>query len=167
MVGVFRVLDGVRRRCRRPCAGKFPGAPCDLFLQLADRLVELGALGLHFLEVLEREFVGLGQLRHLAVVHVIKIEQLADFLEVETEPLAAQDQLEPGAVALGEQALVAFPDRKQQLLGLVETQGARRHVKAVTHLSDRHGLVFGHAFASGFGMCRAEVLASLHSYKTR
>ena len=54
----------------------------------------------------------------------------------EAEALALQDQLQPRPAAPGVEPLLARADRRQQLLGLVEAQGARRHAELGAHLAD-------------------------------
>ena len=98
--------------------------------------VELGALRLHRLQPLAAEGVGGGELRRLPVVDVVELEELADVLEAEAEALALEDQREPGPAAAGVEPLLALADRRDQLLGLVEAQGARRDAEGGAGLAD-------------------------------
>jgi hypothetical protein len=70
----------------------------------------------------------------LASPRSYKVEQLADFLQAEAEALAAQDQLQPPAVAPGEQAFLPVADREQQFLGLVKPQ-VRGVTSKASHIS--------------------------------
>src|SRR5690606_17140648 len=72
---------------------------------------------------------------------LVEIEKLADVFEAEAEALAAQDQLEPAAVAAGEEAFLSVADGKQQFLRFVEPERAGRHVEGVAHLADRHQVI--------------------------
>jgi hypothetical protein len=82
---------------------------------------------------------------------VIKIEQLANFLEAEAEALAAQDELQSRAVALGIKALLPVAERKDQLFCLVEAQGAGRDVESFAHLADGHLVGHGRSLAKRVG----------------
>ena len=44
------------------------------------------------------------------VADVVEVEELADVLEREAEALALEDELQPGAAAAGEEALLARAD---------------------------------------------------------
>src|SRR6056297_3408276 len=77
------------------------------------------------------------------VVDVVEVEELADFLERKAEAASAQDELQARAFATGVETALAFADRREKLLGLVEAKGARRDVVGLAHLADCHRC-FGH-----------------------
>jgi hypothetical protein len=60
-----------------------------------------------------------------------------------------RNQLQAGAVAFGEQPLLAVTDREQQFLGFVEPQGTGRYVKGLAHLADGHGFLCHHRHSYG------------------
>ena len=89
----------------------------------------------------QAEGVGAGDLGRLLVADVVEVEELADVLEREAEALALQDQLQPRPAAAGVEPLLALADRGEQLLGLVEAQGARGDAELGAHLADRQEVV--------------------------
>ena len=110
--------------------------PFQLVLEVFDGLVQLFAARLEVGQTGAGDLIGRGDLRLLLVAHMIQVEQLADFFEAETKALAAQDQLEPGAVAFGEQAFLALAQWEEQLFRFVEPQGAGGHFESVAHLAN-------------------------------
>eukprot|EP00614_Pseudopedinella_elastica_P036170 CAMPEP_0181271624 /NCGR_PEP_ID=MMETSP1097-20121128/7507_1 /TAXON_ID=35684 /ORGANISM="Pseudopedinella elastica, Strain CCMP716" /LENGTH=74 /DNA_ID=CAMNT_0023372079 /DNA_START=92 /DNA_END=313 /DNA_ORIENTATION=- len=64
------------------------------------------------------------QLCFLAITHVVKVKQLADFFEREPKALTAQDQFQARAVAFCEKAFLPFTDREQQFLCFVKAKRA-------------------------------------------
>jgi hypothetical protein len=87
---------------------------------------------------MEAQRVGLLPLGGQPAVTVVEVQRLPDILQAEPEALAAQDQHQPRPVAPGKEPPGPDPDRGQQLLGLVEPQGARGHVIGLAHLADGH-----------------------------
>src|SRR5690606_34355984 len=65
-----------------------------------------------------------------------ELEIVRDVAQREAEPLAAQDQDEPGAVAAPEHAGRADALRGDQPLGLVEPDGARRDAEFAGEVGD-------------------------------
>ena len=63
-------------------------------------------------------------------IGVVELQILRDLLEGEPQVLAAQDQHEPRPVAARVGALGAAAHRRDQALGLVEADGAGRHLRA-------------------------------------
>lgn len=114
-----------------------------------DRLIEFFALFNKFGKARLRDFERPLKLGQLLVAHVVKIQQLTDLLKAEAKTLAAQDELQAGAIAACEKAFLPFPHWKQQLLCFVKSQGARRYFKGITHLPDGHDFV-GHLIGSLF-----------------
>src|SRR5690348_4950586 len=83
----------------------------------------------HLLEALE--------LRAVVAAGLVHVDQLADFGEGEPQALAAQRELEPGAVPRRIDAPLALAPRREQALGLVEADRARRDVELLREFADR------------------------------
>ena len=83
--------------------------------------------------------------RVLLVAQVIEVEQLPDLFQAEPEPLALDDQFQPGPVAFREQAFLPFANRKQKFLRFIEPQCPRCELEEVTHFADGHQFI-GHQF---------------------
>src|SRR5690348_5068193 len=83
-----------------------------LLLELGDARAAAGQCRAHLLEM-----IGIG---------VVEVEQLFDVGKREAEALAAQDELETGAVARAIDALPADALRRQQAVILIEADGAMR-----------------------------------------
>src|SRR5882672_5359111 len=69
------------------------------------------------------------ELRPLVASRLVHVDQLADLREREPQALAAQGELEAGAVARRVDAPLAYAARRDQPLGLVEADGARGDVE--------------------------------------
>ena len=72
-----------------------------------------------------------------ALIQRLNIEHFLDVFERKANPLAPQDQLQPGPVRLGVEPLSAFTLRAQQLFLLVIAQRAGRHAIALGQLAYR------------------------------
>ena len=68
---------------------------------------------------------------------IVQVDQLLDLLQRQAEPLAAQRELQPRAVALRVDALAAGAGRFEQADVLVEADRARRDVELARQLGDR------------------------------
>ena len=77
------------------------------------------------------------QLRPLVAAGLVHVDQVADLGEREAQALAAQRELEARALARGVDAALAVAPRREQALGLVEADGARRDVELRGQLADR------------------------------
>ena len=87
-------------------------------------LVQFGGLAFHLVEGLFRKVVGAAELGFLlAAVAVVHVEKLADIFEREAEPLAAQDQFQARAVAVGVEARGAPAMRGEEFLRFVKADG--------------------------------------------
>ena len=75
----------------------------------------------------------------LPVADLVEVEDLADFGQGQTHPLALQDQLHAGAVLVGIDPVQAVPRWCQEALVLIETQGPRRAFELKTQLADGEG----------------------------
>src|SRR5436190_3748556 len=64
------------------------------------------------------------QLDSLTLGRFVQIEELPDLPQGKAEPLAAQDELDAHALALGVDPPFARPARRDQTLALVEANGA-------------------------------------------
>src|SRR5262245_11271400 len=97
-------------------------------LQFGNRLLDLVTL----LPQADQPVPELGgsdaELGQLAILEIVEIEHLLDLFQCKADPLAAQDQLETGAVSIAEQPRPAAPRRRQQPLLLVKPQGPGRGV---------------------------------------
>jgi hypothetical protein len=80
-----------------------------------------------------QEALELGALVAPGLVHV---DQLADFRQREPEPLAAQGELEAGAIARGVDPARAGAPGSEQAVVLVEADRARRDVELARQLAD-------------------------------
>src|SRR5262249_22674451 len=67
----------------------------------------------------------LGELRALVTGRRVDVEQLADLGECQSEPLAAQDQFDPCALALAVDPRSTFAARRKQPLVFVESDRSR------------------------------------------
>src|SRR3954469_24250106 len=77
------------------------------------------------------------ELRAVVAARLVHVDELADLGEREAEALSAQRQLEPGAVAGRVDAPLALAARREQALGLVEPDRARRDVELLREFADR------------------------------
>src|SRR6185503_6136706 len=77
------------------------------------------------------------ELRPLVAPRLVHVDQLADLGQRQAEALAAQRELEAGAVARRVDAALAVAARREQALVLVEADGARRDVELARELADR------------------------------
>src|SRR5262245_31111766 len=80
------------------------------------------------------------ELRPLVAPRLVHVDQLADLGQRQTEPLAAQGELEARAVPRRVDAPLAVAARRDQPLVFVEADGARRDLELARELADR---VFG------------------------
>ena len=89
-----------------------------------------------------QHFEKLLQLRGLVLGAVVHVDQLTDFRQRQAQPLAAQGEFEPRAVAtrIDARTAGATPLRRQQALVFVEADRARRDVEFLRELTDGEGL---------------------------
>src|SRR6185312_5485275 len=92
-------------------------------LELGDARAAARQCGAHLLQV-----IGIG---------VVEVEQLLDVGQREAQALAAQDELEAGAVARAIDALAPDALRRQQAMILVEADGAVRQRQLARQIADR------------------------------
>ena len=71
----------------------------------------------------------------------IEVENFVNFDQRKTEALAAQDQLQTGAIARRIEARLALALRRDQALVLVKTQGAGGDIELFGELANRIGAV--------------------------
>ncbi|HSH70247.1 MAG TPA: class I SAM-dependent methyltransferase [Deferrisomatales bacterium] len=113
---------------------QFPHHQLQVLLAFAEILQGVAQMG--------ERLADLFRLVHVGGVHA---QDVRDLLQAEPEALAAQDQLEPGAVAPGEQTLVPFgAQRADQLLLLVEADAAGGGVELLGEFADAPGAFVGH-----------------------
>ncbi len=93
-----------------------------LLLEGGDALAELSQRG--------------GVLGHPAVALVVESEDLPDLGQRQADALAAQDELQAGAVLVGIDPVEAVARRREQPLVLVEAQRARRGAELAAELAD-------------------------------
>ncbi len=79
----------------------------------------------------------LGVLRRFSVALAIQFQDLADLVERQPDPLAAQDQLQAGAVAIRVNPIEPLPGRSEQPLVLVEAQRSWGGFELTAQLADR------------------------------
>src|SRR5678815_4465838 len=77
------------------------------------------------------------ELRPLVPAGLVHVDQLADLGKRQSEALAAQGQLETGAIARGVDSPLPVAARRDQALVLVEADGARRDLELARELADR------------------------------
>src|SRR5690606_3031760 len=84
------------------------------------------------------------RLRLGALIDFVEIEDFLDLDQREADALAAQDQLQLGAVAMRVNAVHAVAARRQETLVFVEAERARRDLELSGQLRNRVGaLSFG------------------------
>src|SRR5690606_9559503 len=84
------------------------------------------------------------RLRLGALIDFVEIEDFLDLDKREADALAAQDQLQLGAVAMRVDAVHAVAARRQQTLVFIEAERARRDLELSSQLRNRVGaLSFG------------------------
>ncbi len=76
-------------------------------------------------------------MRALVAPGLVHVDQLADLGQRQAEALAAQRELEPGAVARRVDAPLALAARREQALVLVEADRARRDFELARQFADR------------------------------
>ena len=91
------------------------------------------------------------ELRPLVAAGLVHVDQFADLGKREPEALAAQRELEPGAVAQRVDAPLAVAPRREQPLVLVEADRARRDVELAREVADGELGAFGVSML-GFGL---------------
>src|SRR6266404_4124627 len=106
------------------------------FLEFADMGVEVATLALKIGDVQAAPTQQLAQLLHAGAIDLVKIEQLLDLRQRETEPLAAQDPDQPRAVVRAVEPRQALAARLDQALVLVEADGARRDSELARQFGD-------------------------------
>ena len=99
--------------------------PVDLF-QLGQALIDGDTLLLQLRHPLAHRHQQLPQLHMVLRIGVVKIEKLLDLAQRESQPLAAQDEDQPGPVAMPVDPRGAGPLRRDQVLVLVKADGPRR-----------------------------------------
>src|SRR5690606_22815805 len=137
--------SGLLRRVVSGCVGLLFGqhlaAECDLLVQLGDRGLEFVPLAPHLGHPPFGHVERPRELRLPLVDEVVESEKLADVFDAKAEALAAQDQLEPAAVAAGEEASLSVADGKQRFRSVVALAREGRHVEGPAHLPDRHQVI--------------------------
>src|SRR6266850_1408607 len=105
-------------------------------LDLRELCLDVGALLLQARLVrLEHREKAL-ELRPLVAPGLVHVNQIADLGKRESQPFAAQSQLEARAVARRIDAALAVAPRREQPLVLVEADGARRDLELLRQLAD-------------------------------
>src|SRR5687767_9854598 len=98
-------------------------------IQFAQRLIQIPSFCQERLTTLADIGNQKGQLAALAGRFVIHVDHVGDLVKSEPEPLAAQDELEPDAIAGVEDPSGALPLRSEKPAVLVKPDGAQRGVE--------------------------------------
>jgi len=98
-------------------------------VQLGQRLVEVVPLGLQGVAALVDVADQILELTPFAGLIVVEVEHVGDLGQGETEPFAAQDQLQPHPVPVVEDPCRPGSFRSEQAAVLVEPDGAQRGVE--------------------------------------
>src|SRR3546814_542933 len=93
------------------------------------RLFEILALPFQDCLMLRQHIQVVAQLRFSVARAVVHVDQAAYFGELQSQPLTAQCQLEPGSVTRMIDPVASLPDRTDDTLVLVESNGAWRDGK--------------------------------------
>jgi len=94
-------------------------------MQFINVRVDIGALLSQQIDACETLFDGDVALCGAAVTDVVKVNHLADVGETEPDPFRPQDPRETRPVAFGVNPRCPAPDRRDQPLVFIETQGTR------------------------------------------
>src|SRR5690349_19413050 len=105
--------------------------------QLLKRERDLIALPLELGNARAAASQGRAHLLEMIGIGVIELEQFLDVGQRKAEALAAQDELEPGAVARAVDALPADALRRQQAVILIEADGSVRQRQLAREIADR------------------------------
>jgi len=108
-------------------------------IELGQRLVEVVPLGLQGVAALVDIADQVLQLTAFAGLVVVEVEYVGDLGQGETEPLAAQDQLQPHPVPVVEDPRRAGSFRSEQTTILIEPDGAQRGVELRREFADAPG----------------------------
>src|SRR5207302_10403075 len=128
-------------------------------LDLGELRLDVGALLQQALPVIGEHLAKALELRPLVAPGLVHVDQLADLGERQSQALAAQRELEPGAVARRVDAALAIAPRREQPLVLVEADRAGRDVELARQFTDRklgpfrfHDRVRAHFIAAHFSV---------------
>ena len=101
-------------------------------MQVGELLLELRAVG-------RQHFQELAQLRLRVARRLVHVDEFLHLGQREAEALAAQGELEPGAVARGVDAAASAALRHEQAAVFVEADGARGEIELARQFADGVG----------------------------
>lgn len=104
---------------------------------LVEQRIDVAALQLELAAAVLERLDEPRELPAVALARIVEVEDLADLGEREPEPLAAQDQLDAGPLALAVDPRLAGAPGREQPLVLVEPDRARRQRELGGELRDR------------------------------